>query len=182
MRFTTGPLVSYGYHDEVLLPVKLEVPSRLSSDEIHLKARVSWLECQEVCPPGKADLELTLPVRSSAAPGPVAGLFDAARRALPGTGEGWGFSASARAAELALAVAPPRGTTLDEAYFYPVTRRVIDYSKPQDVRSSGGQYTLLLPRDPNAVAVERLEGVLVGRTGQGPVTLAVDVALEEETR
>jgi DsbC/DsbD-like thiol-disulfide interchange protein len=182
-RFNTGPLVSYGYHDEVLLPVEVEVPASLSSDDVHLKARVSWLECQEICLPGKADLELTLPVRSSAgAPGPSARLFDTARRELPRAGDGWRFSASAEGGTLALAVAPPRGTTVKDAYFYPVTRRVIDYSKPQDLRSSGERFTLVLPRDPNAVAVERLEGVLVGRTAGGTMTLAVEVALEEETR
>jgi thiol:disulfide interchange protein DsbD len=182
IRFNTGPLVSYGYHDEVLLPVELEVPAGLPSDRVHLKARVSWLECREVCLPGKADLELTLPVRARSAPGPAAGLFEATRGALPRAGEGWRFAATADESGVSLAVAPPRGTTLDEAYFYPVTRRVIDYSEPQVLRSAGGRYTLILPRDPNGGSVEGLEGVLVAKTEAGPETLAVDVALEEEVR
>ena len=166
----------------MLLPVELQVPADLSSKDVRLKARASWLECQEVCLPGKADLELTLPVRSRAAPGPEAGRFEATRGRLPQAGQGWRFSTTAEGAGLALAVVPPAGTTLEGAYFYPVTRRLIDYSKPQDLRSSGGQYTLLLPRDPNGAPGERLVGVLAGRTGRGPVALAVDVALEEETR
>jgi thiol:disulfide interchange protein DsbD len=181
IRFNTGPLVSYGYHDEVLLPVEVKVPAALPSGEVRLGARASWLECKDVCLPGKADLELTLPVRSSARPGSVAGLFQTARRELPTAGDGWRVSASADEATIALAVAPPGPTTLEEAYFYPLTRRAVDYSKPQELRSVGERYDLVLPRDPNGGPAERLEGVLVGRTGEGPVALEVAVILEEET-
>jgi thiol:disulfide interchange protein DsbD len=174
--------VSYGYHDEVLLPVEVTVPAALSSNEVRLKARVSWLECREVCLPGKAELELTLPVRSNARPGPAAGLFEKARHALPTRAQGWLLAASADETALALAVTPPGGVTLEEAYFYPVTRRQLDYSRPQDLRPVGDRYDLVLPRDPNGGPTARLVGVLVARTGETPVALEVDVPLKEETR
>jgi thiol:disulfide interchange protein DsbD len=176
-RFMTGPLVSYGYENEVLLLVEIQVPSTVSSSSVRLAARVSWLECQEVCLPGKADLELSLPVQAEASPGPAAGLFEGARRRLPRADQGWGFSASAGPGSIELAVTPPRGTTLEEAYFYPATRRVLDYSKPQGLRRSGTGYRLDLPLDPRGKPVDRLEGVLVGRTPKGPVALQVDVGL-----
>ncbi len=44
IRFNTGPLVSYGYEHEVLLPVEIQVPATLPSNEVRLSARVSWLE------------------------------------------------------------------------------------------------------------------------------------------
>lgn len=175
IRFNTGPLVSYGYHDDVLLPVELAVPVSLPSGEVRLKARASWLECQQVCLPGKAELELTLPVRSTARPGPAAGLFQAARHALPRPAEGWRFAASARELGIALTVTPPAGATLEEVYFYPVTRRLLDYSRPQELSAAGKRYDLLLPRDPNGDPVDRLEGVLVARAGREPVALEVSV-------
>jgi DsbC/DsbD-like thiol-disulfide interchange protein len=176
-RFMTGPLVSYGYEHEVLLPVEIQVPPTLSSSTVRLTAQVSWLECQEVCLPGKAELELSLPVRAEAVPGPAAALFEEARRRLPRADEAWGFSASAGPDSVELAVRPPRGTTLEEAYFYPVTRRVLDYSKPQALHREGAGYRLGLPLDPRAKPVDRLRGVLVGKTPKGPVAIAVEVGL-----
>jgi thiol:disulfide interchange protein DsbD len=176
-RFMTGPLVSYGYEHEVLLPVEIQVPSTISSSSVRLAARVSWLECQEVCLPGKAELELSLPVKAEAAPGPAAPLFEEARRRLPLAGEGWGFSASTRPGSIELTVSPPQGATLEEAYFYPVTRRVLDYSKPQALRRSGAGYRLDLALAPNGKSVDRLDGVLVGKTPKGPLALQVDVEL-----
>lgn len=175
IRFNTGPLVSYGYEHEVLLSVEIEVPARLSSKDVRLVARVSWLECQEVCLPGKAELALSLPVRATAAPGPDAPLFAKARRQLAAADEDWTVSASTGPGAIELTVGPPSGTTLDEAYFYAVTRRVLDYAKPQTLRKSGGLYHLDLPLHPRGKATERLQGVLVGVTPKGAIALAVDV-------
>ena len=176
-RFNTGPLVSYGYEHDVLLPVEIQVPDTLLSNEVRLSARVSWLECEEVCLPGKAELALALPVRSNPAPGPAAALFEKTRKQMPEKDTAWGLSATSGEGSIALAVSPPQGTTLDEAYFYPVTRRVLDYSKPQALHPSGGGYRLDLPLDPRGKPVERLEGVLVGQTAKGAVALQVDVKL-----
>jgi thiol:disulfide interchange protein DsbD len=136
---------------------------------------VSWLECQDVCLPGKAELTLSLPVKANPSPGPAAPLFAEARRLLPTTDPGWTFSASAGSGGIELTVAPPAGTTLDEAYFYPVTRRVLDYSKPQSLEVSGRRYRIDLPSGARDEVPVRLEGVLVGRTPNGPVALVVDV-------
>jgi thiol:disulfide interchange protein DsbD len=175
IRFRTGPHVSYGYEGEVLLPVEVQVPSGLSSPEVRLVARVSWLECQDVCLPGKAELTLSLPVKANPSPGPAAPLFAEARRRLPTTDPGWTFSASAGSGGIELTVAPPAGTTLDEAYFYPVTRRVLDHSKPQPFGVSGSSYRIELPIGAGDEVPGRLEGVLVGETARGPVALVVDV-------
>lgn len=176
-RFNTGPLVSFGYEEEVLLPVQVRVPDEVAGRQVTLAARVSWLECQQVCVPGKADVALTLPVRHETAPSPEAELFAATRERLPRPADEWRFSTSVGETSIELAVTPPGGVTLEEAYFYPVTRRLLDYSKPQRLRSSESGIVLTLPRDSKGSAVERLEGVLVGRAGHDPVALVVDVPL-----
>jgi thiol:disulfide interchange protein DsbD len=178
-QFNTGPLVSFGYEKEVLLPVEIQVPASVASKDITLKAQVSWLECQEICLPGKADLVLTLPVRSEVAPGPAAGLFEAVREQLPASDDGWGFAISAGSEALTLEIAPPPQARLTEAYFYPIAKRVLDYSKPQELRSASGRQDLVLPRKANAGPIERLEGVLVGRTARGPVAIEVSVPVEK---
>jgi hypothetical protein len=119
-------------------------------------------------------------VRVSAVPGPAAGLFEGARRRLPRQDPAWSFSASTAAASIGLSISSSDGTALEEAYFYPVTRRVLDYSKPQALRPAADGYRLELPRDPNGSAVDRLEGVLVGRSAKGPVALEVEVTLADD--
>jgi DsbC/DsbD-like thiol-disulfide interchange protein len=63
-----GPIRSFGYQREAVLSAPLEAPARLVEPRVTLRARVSWLACQEACIPGRAELALTLPVR--AAPNP----------------------------------------------------------------------------------------------------------------
>jgi thiol:disulfide interchange protein DsbD len=177
-RFATGPIVSYGYSGEVLLPIEVRVPATVRGAEVRLLARVDWLECQEACLPGRADVALALPVRAAAKPGPAAPLFAGTRRLLPSAPAGWTIAASAGGAELALSVGPPAGEEFERAHFYPLAPRVLDHSGPQTLeRVPAGRYRLRLVRDPNGVAVERLAGVLVVETPGGRRALRVDAPL-----
>ena len=53
-------VTTYGYNDEVMLIVPLKLASNLKPGPLDLKAKVSWLECKEVCIPGSADVQATL--------------------------------------------------------------------------------------------------------------------------
>jgi thiol:disulfide interchange protein DsbD len=177
LRFRTGPLVSYGYEGEVLLPVEIRTPATVAAPEVRLGARVDWLECQEACLPGRAELALTLPVRPEPSPGPHAALFAEARRRLPARDPAWRLSARSAEGSVSLAVRPPRGTTLREAYFYPLAPRLLDHGQAQPLTREGAGHRLTLPRDPNGPPTDRLAGVLVAGTGAGTVALEVDVPL-----
>ncbi|HXK08467.1 MAG TPA: protein-disulfide reductase DsbD domain-containing protein [Vicinamibacteria bacterium] len=176
-RFRTGPLVSYGYERDVLLPVEIRVPPAPSAGEARIAVRVDWLECQDACLPGRADLSLDLPVRPVSAPGPQAGLFTEARRRLPTREPGWTFAVAPAPSALRLLVRTPRGTALQEAYFYPSTPRLLDHGKPQPLTREGATHRLELPRDPNGAPAERLAGVLVAETGRGTVAVEVDAPI-----
>ena len=176
-RFRTGPLVSYGYEREVLLPVEIRVRPATSAAAARLAVRVDWLECQDACLPGRADLSLELPVRAASAPGPHAGLFAEARRRLPTKDAGWSFAVATGPSALHLVVRTPRGTALREAYFYPATPRLLDHGKPQPLTREGATHRLDLPRDPNGAPAERLAGVLVAETGSGTVAVEVDAPI-----
>jgi DsbC/DsbD-like thiol-disulfide interchange protein len=177
VRFATGPVVSYGYEGDVLLPVAIEVPPKLATSEVRISARVSWLECREACLPGKAELVLTLPVQPSARAADAAALFAQARTRLPVQDPSWRVSAEGMPRSILLAVRPPHGTSVRDAYFYPVTPRLVDYSRPQGLGREGGAIRLELARDPNGVPAERLNGVLVADTAAGRTALQVDVKL-----
>ena len=53
IKFESEGIVSYGYKDQVYLPVKLTAPAGLvAGDVLEFSAEVDWLECKDVCVPG----------------------------------------------------------------------------------------------------------------------------------
>lgn len=67
-EYVDGPLTTYIYENEVLLMVPIQAPDSLKpGSEITLQADVSWLECKEICLPGKAQVNLKLPVSNAPA-------------------------------------------------------------------------------------------------------------------
>ena len=80
--FTVGPVVGYGYEDEVLLTVKIDVPADLQQgSDVTISAHVSWLACSDICIPEEADLRLSVPVGTVPEPDPHSAQAFAAARA-----------------------------------------------------------------------------------------------------
>lgn len=103
-RFTTGPLVNYGYADHVTLLARVDVPADARPGlPVHLNAAVAYLVCADVCVPENITLGLDVPVVASTAPAGAGGGADPATAAL---------FADARAA---LAVDSPYAATVDRA-------------------------------------------------------------------
>lgn len=61
-----GDIEVYAYGEKVLLLTTVTVPADVKETSVTLKADVAWLVCEEICIPGKAQLELTLPVQPQA--------------------------------------------------------------------------------------------------------------------
>ena len=62
-RIDVEPFVNYGYEDEVLLPIPMQIATTLGGDRLVLAADVHWLVCKEECIPGQAHLTLPVPIR-----------------------------------------------------------------------------------------------------------------------
>lgn len=74
--FKIGPLINYGYEDQVLLPVNISVPREAQDGQTYtLKAKLSWLMCEDQCVPGSANLTLHIQVGSSATLSPYESLL-----------------------------------------------------------------------------------------------------------
>ncbi len=179
-RIPAGPVMSYGYTREVLLPVEITPPGRIAADSITIAGTFDWLECSEVCLPGSAALDVTLPVRPEpSAPGPAASLFAEARSRMPRTPTGWSFSAEAGPRAISLAIRVPAGFSARRAYLFLDQPLVADFGAPQGFERAQGGYRLTMAPAPNAPRPpERLTGVLVfdERAGMKPRTaLRVDV-------
>ena len=63
-----GDIQVYAYKGEVLLVRTITTPAAIDTAEINLLAKSTWLVCEAICIPGKADLQLTLPVAAAAEP------------------------------------------------------------------------------------------------------------------
>ena len=78
-----GDIVNYIYPGDILLPVEIQAPPDLKPGQlVTLHAHASWLVCQDVCVPGKADLSIDVPVVAAAQPENAA-LFQQTRARLP---------------------------------------------------------------------------------------------------
>ena len=136
-RLPVGPIMNYGYEGTVVLPVPLQVPSSaLTGERVQLSAAVDYLVCAEVCVPGTATVDLTIPiVAGRPAPDPVGGptiaraLADAPKpAALAAT-----FHADGGRLRLAIAGTALTGSADRDAYFYPYDDTLIQHSNPQSV-------------------------------------------------
>ena len=156
------PLMSYGYSGEVTLLTELRAPAGLApGTSVTLGGRVDWLECKDVCLPGRAQLEIELPVRAEA-PLPRAerqALFAAAREGLPRDGAAWQGRLLQSGPKLALALRPQG--EVEAATFFPESARVIDHPAPQRLLRTPEGLSLELARASEPEAQERVAGVLV---------------------
>jgi thiol:disulfide interchange protein DsbD len=161
-RLGSGSVIDFGYQGSVLLPVEIRPPGAplAAGGTLTISAEVSWLVCKDSCVPGKADLTLTLPVRS--APGPASkahALFRAADASLPGPlPPGWTAEASPEQDSFVLTV---RGAGRAQASFFPLAADQIDNAAPQAATPLPDGLRLTLRKSEQLTATPaRLEGIL----------------------
>jgi thiol:disulfide interchange protein len=81
-------LATYIYQDEVVLLVPLKLAPDLPAGPLELKAKVSWLECEVQCIPGRANLQTTLNAGWETNPSKDAALLANWQKKLPKPGAG----------------------------------------------------------------------------------------------
>ena len=118
--------MSYGFDGEVSLLVEVTPPATLKpGSEVTLAAKASWLECQRSCVPGKAELDLSLPVRNEASIDEGnKGLFAAARGRFPADGASWKPESVSAGPKVALTFSAPEA--IRSARFFPETGKRLE--------------------------------------------------------
>ena len=177
-----GHITGHGYEGEVFLFVELTAPATLKPGEsVTLLATADWLMCEEVCMPGAAKLELTLPVSAER---PVIGAILAQAYAdLPHPLTGWIASATRADKAFTLRLTPAPGTTHRPlALHFFDTAGYIDYAAAQSVIEENGSYVLTLVASTEVPAdASQLAGVLASAngwaTGRGYGGATLDVSL-----
>jgi DsbC/DsbD-like thiol-disulfide interchange protein/cytochrome c biogenesis protein CcdA len=173
-----GPLMSFGYYGEVVLPMQITPPASLRAGDVFtITAQATWLVCDDVCIPEEGSFKLDLPVAAEAQTNPdLAPLFAAAAAALPRPSP-WQTSASIQGDALRLRLTGPGlgRESLKEALFIPGTGGLMDHPAPQNLTQGADWLELTLKRAERPENLATLEGVLL-LTDQGGRRLGYDIA------
>ena len=167
---TKGNVTGHGYEGVTLLFVEITPPKDLAPGaSVTLRAKADWLMCAEVCMPGEATLELTLPVTAEAPrdDSDSAMLFDRAAPTLPQPLAGWTATASRTAQTFTVRLTPAAGTTHRPTGLHLFdTAGLVDYAAPQTITEDNGAIviTLAAAKDGDPAAA-RITGVLSSKNG-----------------
>ena len=172
-RLPLGPLMDFGYQNQVLFPIPITVASSFkpSGPAASLGGKVTWLVCREVCIPGKATLSVDRPALSSppVTPGTIATdaqLIDQFRNTLPQplpSADQARFQPTVQGFTLAVQT----GRHEQSAEFFPADAGILANAAPQPVQPFGNGFKLTLTKDPGLAATpKQLSGVLVLGNGR----------------
>jgi thiol:disulfide interchange protein DsbD len=164
-RLPLGPLMDFGYENEVLYPMKLEVAPTVRDSKAVIGAKVDWLVCREVCLPGKAELSATLQLVQGK-PAVVSGsgvdaeLFKRLAGTLP-TQLPAGVKAVFQATQQGFRLGVETGHRESTAVFFPADQDILSNPAPQKVSPTAKGFVLDLQKDASLAAnPAQLTGVL----------------------
>jgi thiol:disulfide interchange protein len=160
-RFKVGPIVSYGYEGEVLLPISVDVPSTLRPDStVTLNAHVSWLACSDICIPEETDVSLSVQVGETLRLDPLwAEAFAATRAKLP-VANPFPTTTTSSSEEITVRVAMGDATRLSDVSFFPQDTDVIDDNAAQSVKADSQGLSIVLKRSKSKPLPAALRGIL----------------------
>ena len=165
-----GPLMNYGYEDEVVLLTELTAPASAKPGSYAVKAKADWLVCKDVCIPEKGELDLVLPVAAGepASNPRFQAHIERARNMLPVDAPGWKFDSAIAGGKLVVRLAPPAGAAAIpvKIAFFPEREQLIEPAAPQRVTRDGNGVRIEMKlADPPPAGLQAVAGVAVSDDG-----------------
>ena len=158
-KILAPPLVSYGYETETVLLTEITPPSDLILPrKLPIAVDVEWLVCKEICLPGKASLDLTVPA-SPKDNVDLQGLFDEIRREMPLRNSSLSVQAGQKDGFLEISVA--NAPELGSLSFFPAEGDYPDEFQPAQTQKKGNRQVLRVPLKKDAKLPDTLNGILV---------------------
>jgi thiol:disulfide interchange protein DsbD len=164
-----GPLLNYGYEDEVVLLTELTPPASATPGAFPVKARAEWLVCKDICIPEKGELDLVVNVSASepASNPRWQASIERARNQLPVDAAGWKYESALRGKTLLVRMTPPEGAAPPaKATFFPERESLIEPAAPQKLTRDGRALTIEMKlAEPVLTGVTSVKGVAVSENG-----------------
>ena len=163
-RLPLGPLMDFGYQNEVLFPFAVHfAPSgTVNTKSLTVEANVHWLVCSRVCIPGKGTVELTLPLSST--PGTLnpktTVLFEQTQRSLPKPLPATASVAATQNAQ-SIVLTAHLGRSISSAEFYPFDQNLIANAATQTVDPLSDGFRMTIAKDSSAGIIHQpLHGLI----------------------
>jgi len=161
-RLAAPPFADYGYQHQALLIAPIRPPAQLKEGQsAKIAALVDYLICQNVCIPGREQLELSLPVKNRAMSSAARDLFNTTRSRLPRPApRDWKVSVISLGDEFLLDL---KGQQLAKApQFFPLQAELIENAAPQQTTPLPGGIRLHLKKSTHLLQpIARLRGIIV---------------------
>ena len=160
-RLPLGPLMDFGYEDEVFFPIALHTAANAKPGAALLDAKAGWLVCREVCIPGKAELQVSRKILAAGAGFDLADKADGdlLQRfqnklpvALPATAKAV-FAPSQTGFKLAILT----GQRESSAQFFPSEQNILENPAPQTATPVANGVLLELKKDATLAANARTD-------------------------
>ncbi|HUJ01633.1 MAG TPA: thioredoxin family protein [Usitatibacter sp.] len=168
-KLPVGPLMNYGYEDDVVLLSELTPPADAKPGSADIRARVQWLVCRDICVPEKGDLDLALPVSAAQPRRDIRFLahIQRARDMLPVTLPAWKSEAAIAGKSLVVRISAPQGGVVPaKVTFFPERAELIVPAAPEKVTRTGRDLTIEMQlADPPPKDVSSVKGVAVAPDG-----------------
>lgn len=185
--FNQGDIISFGYKDEVFLLTEITPPASFGEASVLLQARADWLECLDICIPGRAQLSLYLPTSSEerVRRSTWASAFQETRMALPEPLPAeWKANARWEGDQIRVTLTPNPNTTLPNStvFFFAEEKAIVDYTTTELTVTNQRLEGLLHPSRYARGPIEHIRAVVVAENGwqtsTGPRAYHIDVPIE----
>jgi len=130
--FQAGEMLSYGYEGEVVFPVWIDWPEKLTElpTELTFGVQMRWLTCSaDACLPGYTNTAIILPV-GDPAPTAAAEAIAAAIAQTPAVQEGWKLVVAEANRKVLITLHAPKGLNLAKATVFPISEQALDFRTP----------------------------------------------------
>ena len=173
-RIAYGPLMNYGYHDQVYLPFTVSVDEGFNKPELTITGAGRILVCADICIPQKVEVTVTVLRGEGRIDASAASLFAAARAALPADARLPGeLRVAGENLKLLIALPGMASNRIEAIEYFPIERDLIDNPSEQEfeVNENGLELTLVKGFLFDETQEPDLSGLLVVKETSGDVML-----------
>jgi thiol:disulfide interchange protein DsbD len=126
-RIPYGPLMNYGYHNEVLMPFSVSVPKDYPDDIVDIKGTGRVLVCADICIPEKAEVMMSIPIGPTVVDDAVSDIFYQAQARVPVPIDVMSsFQVDAGKILLTVGLPAVQGNRIDAVEYFPFVPDLID--------------------------------------------------------